>query len=126
MGVFFAPFFLSGDDVFNDGNDFFGFGLAELEDFAGGEWGGVDIDALDHVHDDCQVAGVGDEDDLVRPLVGSHAGIPFKVSFERALNEVFNSFLHLRGLHEVELDEFDLFANDLRTVRIFEDGFDTL
>ena len=126
LGVFFATFFLPGDDVFDDGNDFFGFSLAELEDFAGGEWGGVDVDALDHVHDDCQVAGGGDEDELIRPFVGSHAGIPFKVAFERALDEVFNTLLHFGGLHEVELDEFDLFANDLRTVHIFKDSFDAL
>ena len=42
---------------------------------------------------------------------------------ERALDEVFNTLLHFGGLHEVELDEFDLFANDLRTVRIFEYGY---
>ena len=49
--------------------------LAELKDFAGGEWSGIDIDALDHVHNNFRYR-VGDENELVSPLVGSHTGIP--------------------------------------------------
>ena len=82
LGIFFAAFSLARNNFINDRYHFLCFSLAKRKDLAAGEWCGIDIHAFDDVHDDIQVAGVGDENELVGAFVSGDAGIAFKVTFK--------------------------------------------
>ena len=80
FSVFLSALFLPGNDIFNDGNDFLGFGLTELEDFAAGEGGGIDVDTIDDFLDGIEVAEMGHDDDLIAAFIGGDAGVALEVT----------------------------------------------
>ena len=126
FGIFFTTFLLSRNNVFNDGDDFFGFGLAKLEDLAASQWCSIHINLFDHVHDHRDVAWVGDYDQLVGALIGRDARVAFKVAFQRALDQPFQLLFHFVCLDEVELHKLHGFAQLLRLVGFRDDGLNAL
>ena len=100
--------------------------MAELEDLAAGDGGGVHVDAFDDLQNGGDVVGMRHHDELVTALVGGDAGIAVKVTLEGSLGEVLELALHILRLNEIEFDELNFLAELLGLVEAEEHGFHAL